>query len=209
MQLAEAQFDADELLATGAMAVATPPPDEKQNQQALADEIAQARRALEALTGDLRAVDDELAELAIEREQHRLLLDICGSLEKLYVTDGAALFWGESTSNDASVEHVRRVRERVARFDARVKEIEDRRDVVIDRIKQQHSHAAFMEDVLFEALEEEERRQQEWIVEREISKLPAYKASMPWTRGGEEDKRFRKSAGTALLLCLILSLIHI
>jgi hypothetical protein len=208
MQLAEAQFDADELFATGAMpAVAPAPADEQQNQQALAAEIAQARQALEALNGDLRAVDGELEELAVEREQHRLLLEVCGALDKLYVTGGAALFWGENTRDEANVEHVRRVRDRVARFDARIREIEQRRDAVVDRITQQQSHAGFMEDVLFEALEEEERRQQEWIVEREISKLPAYKASMPWTRGGEEDKRFRKSAGTALLLCLIFALI--
>lgn len=208
MQLAEAQFDADELLATGAMPATEPAPaNEQQNQQAIAAEIAQARQALEVLTGELRAVDAELAELATEREQHRLLLDVCGALDKLYVTGGAALFWGEGTSEDANVEHVRRVRERVAVFDAKVKQIEDRRDDVVDRIKQQQSHAAFMEDVLFEALEEEERRQQEWIVEREISRLPAYKASMPWTRGGEEDKRFRKSAGTVLLLCLIFALV--
>lgn len=206
MQLAEAQFDADELLATGAIEVAAPS-DEKENQQALAADIAQARQALEALTRDLRAVDGELADLSTEREQHRLLLEVCGALDKLYVTGGAPLFWGENTSNDASADHVRRVRERVTRFDARVEEIEARRAAAIDRIKRQQSHAELMEDVLFEALEEEERRQQEWIVEREISKLPAYKASMPWTRGGEEDKRFRKSVGTALLLCLIFALV--
>lgn len=208
MQLAEAQFDADELLATGAMPAAAPAPsDEKQNQQAIAAEIAQAKQALEALTRELRAVDGELEALATEREQHRLLLDVCGSLDKLYVIGGAALFWGENTDNAANVSHVRRVRERVDKFDARIKEIEDRRDDVIDRIKQHESHAAFMEDVLFEALEEEERRQQEWIVEREISKLPAYKASMPWTRGGEEDKRFRKSASIVLLVCFLFALI--
>jgi hypothetical protein len=99
------------------------------------------------------------------------------------------------------------VRVRVAQFDERVKEIEARRSAVVHRIRQQQSHAELMEDVLFEALEEEERRKQEWIVEREIGKLPAYKASMPWTQGGEEDKRFRKSAGTILLLCLIFALI--
>jgi hypothetical protein len=205
MQLAEAQFDAEELLATGAFEA--PAPAAEQDQQALAAEIAQARLALEALTRDLRSVDAEIEDLATEREQHRLLLEVCGSLDKLYVTGGAALFWDESTDHEASAAHVRRVRDRVARFDARVQEIEGRRDAVIDRIKQQQSHADFMEDVLFEALEEEERRQQEWLVEREISKLPGYKASMPWTHGGEEDKRFRKSAGTVLLLCLIFALV--
>ena len=29
---------------------------------------------------------------------------------------------------------------------------------------------------------------------------------MPWTHGGEDDKRFRKSMGTALLLCLMFAI---
>jgi hypothetical protein len=180
---------------------------DEQYQQALSAELAQARVALDASAVDLRAVDAELEELATERQQYGLLLDACNALDKLDKIGGAALFWGESADRGASTSYVRGVRARVAQFDARVSEIEVRRAAVIDRIRQQESHAAFIEDVLFEALEADEKRKQEWIVEREISKLPAYKASMPWTRGGEEDKRFRKSAATTLLLCLLFALI--
>jgi hypothetical protein len=179
----------------------------EQNQQALAAELAQARQALDALAVDLRAIDAELEGLATEREQHRLLLEICSSLDKLGEIGGDRLFWGEGADKDAGADRVRGVLARVAQFSERVSEIEARRSAVIDRINQQQNHAALMEDVLFEALEEEERRKQEWIIEREISKLPAYKASMPWTRGGEDDKRFRKSVSTALLLCLIFALV--
>jgi hypothetical protein len=217
MSQAEAEFDTSELRA----ALATPDagaPDpayaanadtgsDQQDQQALAAELAQAREALSAVAGELRAVDDELESLATEREQHRLLLDLCSSLDKLGQIGGTALFWGDGTDKAASADHVRRVRARVDQFNERVGEIEGRRSAVIDRIKQQQSHADLMEDVLFEALEEEERRKQEWIIEREISKLPAYKAFMPWTRGGEDDKRFRKSVSTVLLLCLIFALV--
>ena len=175
-------------------------------QQALAAELAQSRQVLDALTADLRAVDSELESFATEREQHRVLLDLCSSLDKLGQIGGASLFWGEGADKQASTEHVRRVRARVEEFNQRIGKVEDRRNAIIDRIKSQESQASFMEDVLFEALEEEERRKQEWIVEREISKLPAYKAAMPWTHGGEEDKRFRKSMSTALLLCLIFAI---
>jgi hypothetical protein len=175
-------------------------------QQALAAELAQSRQVLDALAGDLRAIDCELESFATEREQHRLLLDLCSSLDKLGEIGGASLFWGEVADKQANAEHVRRVRVRVEEFNQRIHQIEDRRTAIIDRIKQQEGQAAFMEDVLFEALEEEERRKHEWIIEREISRLPGYKASMPWTRGGEEDKRFRKSISTALLLCLIFAL---
>lgn len=216
MQRAEAHLEADEMLASAeAVDVAASHADlddaeartDEQNQQALAAELAQAREALDALTGDLRAVDDELDDLALERQQYGVLLEACNSLDKLDQMGGAALFWGESAQRDASSNYVRGVRARVALFDERIREIEARRAAVIDRIARQQSHAGLMEDILFEALEEQEKRQQEWIVEREISKLPAYRASMPWTRGGEEDKRFRKSAATTLLLCLIFALV--
>ncbi len=155
----------------------------------------------------MRAVDGELESLAPERERHRLVLDLCSSLEKLEENGGAALFWGESSASDANAQHIRGVRARVDQFNGQIAEIEGRRSALIDRIRQQQGYADLMEDVLFEALEEEERRKQEWIIEREISKLPAYKAFMPWTSGGEDDKRFRKSLGTALLLCLIFAVV--
>jgi hypothetical protein len=177
----------------------------QQNQEALAAELAQARQALDALTGELRAVDGELDGLATEREQHGLLVDVCASLDKLRETGGAALFWGDDAESGG--DQLSRARAHIAQFNERVSEIEARRAAVIERISQQQGHANLMEDVLFEALEEEERRRQEWIIEREISKLPAYKSSMPWTRGGEDDRRFRKSVGTALLLCLIFAVV--
>lgn len=202
---AEAQREFDDVSVADAADEAVPSPDtsNKANQEALAAELAQARAVLDALAVDLRAVDDELADLAGEREQHRIAVDVCASLDKLSALGGVALFWGDSVDASASADHVRRVRARVDLFAERIGAIEQRRAGVIDRINQQQGHAAFMEDILFEALEEEERLKQEWIVEREISKLPSYKAAMPWTHGDEDDKRFRKSVSTALLLCLV------
>jgi hypothetical protein len=197
----------DDALVDAAEPQVTDDTSDRANQEALAAELAQARAALDALAGELQAVDAELADLAPEREQHRIAVEVCASLDKLGALGGVALFWGEGIDENASAEHVRRVRGRVDLFAERIRGIEARRADVIDRINQQQGHAAFMEDILFEALEEEERRKQEWIIEREISKLPAYKAALPWTHGGEEDKRFRKSVSTALLVCLIFAIV--
>ncbi|MBB6092376.1 outer membrane biosynthesis protein TonB [Povalibacter uvarum] len=217
MSRAEAHIEIDDLQAVldipdavASEGIARPDAEsisDEQNRAALAAELAQARQVLDALTGDLRAVDAELESLAMEREQHRLAIDICTSLDRLAGIGGAAVFWGAGGESRAGADHVRAVRMRVDQFSQRLGEIEARRADVIDRIGQQESHAGFMEDVLFEALEEEERRKQEWIVEREISKLPAYKAFMPWSRGGEDDQRFRKNVATALLVCVIFALV--
>ncbi len=180
---------------------------DQQNRDAIAAELAQARLVLDALANDLRAIDSELESYATEREQHRVLIDLCASLDKLGELGAAALFWGEGIDESANADHVRRVRTRIDQFNERMGEIEGRRSALVQHINQQQGYAGLMEDVLFEALEEEERRKQEWIIEREISKLPAYRASLPWTRGGEEDKRFRKSVATALLVCVIFAIV--
>src|SRR5262245_52959829 len=62
----------------------------RENQEALAAELAQARAVLDALAADLRAVDAELADLATEREQHRIAVEVCTSLDKLSVLGGVA-----------------------------------------------------------------------------------------------------------------------
>lgn len=217
MSRPEAQIEIDDLQSVLAIpdadasgAIAGPDPEsisDEQNRKALAAELAQARQVLDELAGELRGVDAELDGLATEREQHRLAADICTSIDRLDGIGGAAVFWGGSLDRRASADHMRAVRLRIEGFSERLGAIEARRAGVIDRIAQQESHAGFMEDVLFEALEEEERRKQEWIVEREISELPAYRAYMPWSRGGEDDQRFRKNVSTALLVCILFALI--
>jgi len=178
-----------------------------QDQQALLAQLAQAREKLDAFLRDLRAVDRELEDLATERRQHRLLHDVCGALEELSEIGGAGLFWGDRAAAGTSEDHIRRVRSRVDAFEKRVSEIEDRREAVLEELDRQQAVTDVVEDDVLEAQEEEERRQQEWIIEREISVLPSRGLIMPWTRGGEEDQRYRRSLAVALLYSLWFALV--
>ena len=154
-----------------------------QDQQALHEQLARAREKLDGLVRDLRAIDSELEGLATERKQHRLLHDVCAALEELDETGGAALFWGDRAVAGSSQDQIRRVQSRVDVFQKRVNEIEDRRQEVLEVIDRQQAETDLLEGDVFEAQEEEERRQQEWIIEREMSALPARALIMPWTRG--------------------------
>ncbi len=178
-----------------------------QEQQALVTQLAEARERLNGLEGELRAIDDELNGLAPEREQNRLLDHVCGSLEQLRQTGGAELFWGSSGAASAGTEHTRRVRSRVEVFQKRLTGIEDRRNALLKEIELQQGRAYLLEDDVFEAQEEEERRKQEWIIEREIGALASREAIMPWARSGEDDRRFRKTLTATLLICLLFALI--
>jgi outer membrane biosynthesis protein TonB len=173
----------------------------------LAAQLEEARERLDGLVRDLRAVEAELEALATERAQHRLLHDACGALDELKRIGGAALFWDDKTAAAASDEHLRRVRERVAVFQGRVDEIEARRHGLLAEIDRQQEHTYLLEDDVFEALEEEERRKHEWIVEREIDAISSREPVPAWTRGVEDDRRFRKSLAIALLASFLIALI--
>jgi hypothetical protein len=136
-----------------------------------------------------------------------LLQGACDALKELSEIGGAGLFWGEAPAARSGDEQIRRARDRVDVFQKRVAEIEARRAALLEEIMQQQDRAGVLEDDLFEAQEEAERRKYEWIIEREIDAIRSRAPMMPWTRGGEDDRRFRKSLATALVVSILLALI--
>jgi len=175
--------------------------------QELEQFLAAAREKLNGLVGELHAIDVELEDLAPERKQHHLLQGLCSAFEQLNEAGAAALFWGDDHSATNIEERLRAARARVSAFDERIGAIEARRRAQLDEINDQQEHAEWLEDDVFEALEEEERIKHEWIVEREIDAIRAAQAMESWTQGGEDDRRFRKTATNALLACLAFALI--
>ena len=177
------------------------------DQQALIAALGTSQESLDALVGELRSLDAQLEALATERNQHRLLHKVCDALGELGKLGGAQLFWGTPQAVTTGEDQLGRVRERVSAFESRVGELEARRQSFREQIDKEQYRAGLIEDELFEAQEEEERRRQEWIVEREISGLHARPLTMPWTWGGEDDRRFQKSLLGALAVCLLLALL--
>jgi hypothetical protein len=185
----------------------TPHGEALKDQQALIAELGTSQESVDALVGELRAIDAQLEALTTERNQHRLLHQVCDALGELDQLGGAQLFWGTPEAVATGEHQLGRVRERVVAFESRVGEIEARRQGTREQIDKQQYHVGLIEDELFEAQEAEERRQQEWIVEREISGLHSRPLTMPWKWGGEDDRRFQKSFLGALAVCLLLALI--
>jgi hypothetical protein len=176
-------------------------------QEELAELLAQTQERLEARVRELRAVDGELEDLSAERQRYQLLQEACDALDRLSELGASDLFWEGRPERAEGDEHVRRVRERMAGFWQQVTEIERRREDLVAKIRTAEHGIELLEEELFEAQEEEERRQLEWIVEREIDSLPVRKQVMPWSRGGQDDQRFRKSLGIALLVSLVIGLL--
>jgi hypothetical protein len=166
--------------------------------------LEQARERLDGLVRELRGVDRELEGLAAERRQHALLHDACAALEALGAMGAAGLFWGEGAAEGAGEPWIRRARGHVDAFQKRLSGIEDTREILLEAIGRAEEDAELVEDDVFELEREEERRRLEWVIEREAGALPGCTAVMPWTRGGEEDERFRKALASSLLASLLL-----
>jgi len=178
-----------------------------QDQQTLLAELEEVRSRLEGLTGELRVIDDTLEEMSTERQQYALLQEACGALEKLSQLGAAELFWGGGPIDGNGDLHVGVVRRRVDEFERRIGEIEVGRQSVLDRIRQERDNTEILEDELDRLQQREAMRKLEWVVEREIGPLPDYEPVMPWSRDGEDDRRFRKSLAVSLLLSLLLALL--
>jgi hypothetical protein len=174
-------------------------------QRQLLNELSRARTRLAALARDLRSTENELESLKPQRKQHQFAVDACKALEKLAEMGGADVFWGEGQGAHGA-EHIQGVRTRIDQFDARIKDIEQREGELLKQLSRQSDLIDAIEHALFEVQDEEDRLKYEWEIEREISEVPR-KLVMPWTRDGDDDKRFRRSAGIALLLAITFSVI--
>src|SRR5580693_3785315 len=97
------------------------------DQQALIAELGTSQESVDALVGELRSLDAQLEALATERNQHRLLHQVCDALGELGKLGGAQLFWGTAEAVTTGEDQLGRVRERVAAFESQVAELEARR----------------------------------------------------------------------------------
>jgi septal ring factor EnvC (AmiA/AmiB activator) len=98
------------------------PPDDKaaKDHGALRAELGKSQESVDALVGDLRALDAQLEGLAGDRKQHRLLHEVCDALGELGKLGGAKLFWGTPAAVTAGEDQLGRVREHVTAFENRV-----------------------------------------------------------------------------------------
>ena len=116
---------------------------------------------------------------------------------------------GAVWDNDAQTanEFVDGARQRIERFGEQFLDVEKRRDAIMHKIGRQNHALDCLHYDLLDAMEREETRRSEWVVERDADDLPPHKLIMPWQRGQEEDRRYRKSLGSSLAAALVLGIL--
>jgi len=167
-------------------------------QKSLQEQVERSESVLGELERDLRAIDVELNELAQRNRQYEVLSELCRNFEELEGLGATHLFWDAPSGPDNPDEHLQNAYGQINEFKAEIANVEGRREAIIGQMNEQNDVLDYLHYDLRDALEQQERKKNEWLIEREPDELPARPQVMPWTRGCEEDKRFRKSLVTSL-----------
>jgi hypothetical protein len=184
-----------------------------EEEQRLRDEFAQAERNLEPIRAEVASLDAKLELLEEKRTEFEPLEEACQVLEKLEEAGLSRTFWGDRATDAEVSRHLAEVRVHVGSIAGERAEVEGQRAAAEERMRQQLDLIAVLEGDLLEAIETEERRRQEWLLERVATELKPRLQILPWTRDLEEDSLFRRSLlgsmAAALLLGLMMPLIDL
>jgi hypothetical protein len=181
--------------------------DFSEQEQSLRAQVQDSEEALAELQRELHAVDAELKELAEQGVQYDTLGEVCRSLEALDNLGAMRLFWQDRGQGGDPVEHIQAARDRIHDYGELILKTEGRRQKIVDRMGDQNLSLDCLHYELTDVLQREEERRSEWTVERELESWPTHTVVMPWTRGTEEDRRYRKSLGSSLLASAALSVL--
>jgi hypothetical protein len=182
------------------MNAALPQQSEAEPLQARVDEASEKLGGIER---NLHAIDRELEDLALQREQHALLEHTCGSIEKLGELGALPLLFGDEADGARIATQLQRARQHVVEFRGRVAEIEARRQAVLSELAAGREVLAILEDDLDEQRQLEEELRNEWVIEREAGPEPERVVPMPWVGRAEETLRLRRALGSALAAALL------
>ncbi len=181
--------------------------EHSEQDQSLREQVDRSEYVLDDLEADLGSIDAKLEGLAQRNHHYELLAQVCRSLEELDDLGAARLFWGEQGDSADPVEHLHNARRKIDAFAEAIARLEEGRRSIIDKINDQNDVLDYLHYDLRDAIEREESRKQEWLIERDIENVPYRAQVMPWARGCEEDKRFRKSLGASLAASLMIALL--
>jgi hypothetical protein len=166
-------------------------------------QIEQVRQKREALEGELRDVEAELQTFSADRQRFDALRDVCKALDKLEELKADELFWeGIPVAGHVSG-HVERVRSRIARFEGEISGILEKQESCQEQISKCLDELHILDEEVREAYDREERRKEEFVIEREISPVPYHAMIMPWTKEAESESRFRRAVLVALIICFV------
>ena len=175
-------------------------------EQSLREQLRLSESALADIMADLHAVDDELVTLRKQQDKYDKVETICAALEELDDMGAGNLFWGYAADEvvQARLDHAR---QQIGNYHEAIVEVENRRDAINEEIKQQDVQLDYLHYDLQDIIEKEDAANGEWVLERDDAEQRKRALVMPWSRGYEEDRRFRISLGSSVAAALLFILL--
>ena len=170
----------------------------------LKSQIEKAGQIHASLEGELLAVESELEKVSTERARFDALKEVCNALDRLAELNAGELFWKDFPDVSDASDHVERLRDRAAGFEGEISGFLEKQASLKEQIDRCLDEISLLNSEVSDTYEREERRQEEFVIERETSPVPHREMIMPWTKEAESEKRLRNSVLTALLICLVL-----
>ena len=166
-------------------------------------QIEQVEQKREALESELRVVEAEISKFSADRQRFDALQDVCNALDKLRDLKADKLFWEGIPETKDAAGHVERVRSRVARFEGEISGILEKQASYQEQINQCLDELNILDEEVRDAFDREERRKEEFVIEREITPVPYRAMIMPWNKDAEGESRFRRAILAALIFCFV------
>ena len=162
-------------------------------------QIEEAFKKRAALEEELRVVDAELETFATERQQFDALKNVLSALDKLGELKAGDLFWAGLVEQQNADAHIKRAKYRLSLYEGDISGILEKKATLEGEINRCLDELAYLQEEVRDAYERDERREEEYFVDREISPVPNHTMAMPGDKNSESERRFRRSLLLALL----------
>ena len=151
-----------------------------------------------------KRLDSELQQLLVERNRYTLLSEISDRLDQLQKLGAANMFWGEDFDQEQARHQTQRARDLVVNYDSKVNELQQKYNEGDEAVQILTARINILNDesVLLEEAEEEVKH--EFVIEREMTKMPFRQMVMPWADEEEDEKRYRRILLISLFLAFML-----
>ena len=180
---------------------------ESSEENSVRQRLEDSERALEGFEQQLREANAELERLMQQNHQYDVLARTCQSLEELDNLGAGELFWQMPGRQDEPQAYLDNAHANISAYFSNIKRVEQKRQSILDNINSQNRVLDDLHYDLDEILEQQEERENEWLLEREPTELPYRAQVMPWSRGYEEDQRFQRSLGISFAASIAIAVL--
>ena len=177
-----------------------------QTQEEINRQIEDARQRIRKLEEMETGALGELKQLTHERDKYSALSEISNQLERLEELGGADLFWGDGHDKAVVGKQQKSLKFLVSEFENHFHQLQNKQNQDGESVESLTARINILNEELIQLQIQEEEVADEFIIEREITKLPFRELNMPWNRGNDQ-KEFRKVLLVVLFFSCLLGIL--